>query len=218
MLTRKLDQQVRKLIEGIPELIARFKYRQGPDLYFYQKTIELRRKKPLVQLFEDEADRYLELAYATLVSWDMNVRGAKMKYFTEFKSAILSNRKKIEYLESFVLDKLSTEELARVKMICANIYDNLAVMISGGRLVSNSKIMHFLLPDLVMPMDGRNTLNFFYGNTAESLNKFLMILECTYYIAKEIDLKQYIDSEWNLSITKVIDNAIISLMSPKYNI
>ena len=26
-----------------------------------------------------------ELLYATLVSWDMNCRGAKMKYFNEFK-------------------------------------------------------------------------------------------------------------------------------------
>lgn len=31
-----------------------------------------------------------ELLYATLVSWDMNCRGAKMKYFNEFKNNILS--------------------------------------------------------------------------------------------------------------------------------
>jgi len=92
------------------------------------------------------------------------------------------------------------------------------VMKSSGKLVSNSKTMHFIIPDLVMPMDPQNTLNFFFRNTGESKSRFLTVFERSYQIAKAIDLGPFLDEEWNLSKPKVIDNAIISYMSPKYNI
>ena len=213
-----IDPKVKELIDKIPVLIKKFSYRKGPDLYFYQKTIELRRKKLLKELFDDVSDRYLELIYATLVSWDMNSRGAKMKYFDDFKSAVLENKKSFMYLEPYSLDQISEAKFVDVKRICRALYDNLHVMRSRGRLVSNSKLMHFILPDLIMPMDRQNTLNFFFGNTSETKKRFMTILEHSYTIAKNIDLGQFLDEEWNLSKPKVIDNAIISYQSPKYNV
>lgn len=213
-----LDQRTRQLIENLPELIKNFKYREGPDLYFYRKTIALRRRESLDELFDDESDRYLELIYATLVSWDMNSRGAKMKYFDKFKMSILKNKKSLLGLSPHQLDRLSSKEFREVERVCEKIYSNMHVMESGGKLVSNSKTMHFMIPDLVMPMDRQNTLKFFFGNTGESKRRFLRVLERSYNIAKNINLEQFLDEEWNLSKPKVIDNAIISYMSPKYNI
>lgn len=43
----------------------------------------------------------------------------------------------------------------------------------------------------------------------EAKNKFLEIFECSWYIAKSTNLKRYLDSEWNQTIPKIIDNAII---------
>jgi len=211
-----IDLRTKFLIENIPELIRNFEYRKGPDLYFYLKTLELRRKKPLNELFDDLSDRYVELMYATLVSWDMNSRGAKMKFFDGFKSAILSNRKSFQYLAPYSLDQISDAKFIDVKRILGTLYDNLHVMKSRGRLVSNSKLMHFILPDLVMPMDRQNTLNFFFRDTGESKRRFMTILDNSRTIAKNIDLGQFLDEEWNLSKPKVIDNAIICYMSPKY--
>jgi len=91
-------------------------------------------------------------------------------------------------------------------------------MKTSGRLVSNSKVMHFVLPDLVMPMDRENTLRFFFGNTGESPSRFLDIMDCSYHVARKIDLRRFLDKKWNQSITKVVDNAIISAMNSKYNI
>jgi hypothetical protein len=100
----------------------------------------------------------------------------------------------------------------------SEVYGDLNLMETGGRLVSNSKTMHFMLPDLVMPMDRQNTLNFFYGNTGESPEKFMDIMDCAYQVAQRSDLRRYLDKKWNQSIPKVIDNAIISRMDAKYNI
>jgi hypothetical protein len=52
------------------------------------------------------------------------------------------------------------------------VYSNLKLMNSDSRIVSNSKALHFLLPDLVMPMDTlecfkikENKKNFLYPHS-----------------------------------------------------
>lgn len=66
--------------------------------------------KTIDELFDDDEDRFIELLYATLVSWDMNSRGAKMEYFDGFKQSILSCGTRFSELSTLVLDKLSEEE------------------------------------------------------------------------------------------------------------
>jgi hypothetical protein len=214
----QLEERILKLIQNIDELMGRFKYREGPDLYFYRKTIDTRRKKGIEELFDDSEDRFVELLYATLVSWDMNSRGAKMEYFDEFKQSALSCRRRFSDLSAHVLDKLSDDEFQNTKRLLSDLYSSLNLMKTSGRLVSNSKIMHFILPDLVMPMDREHTLKFFFDNTGESQSRFLKIMDCAYKVSREVDLRRFLDRTWNQSITKVIDNAIISYMDSKYNI
>lgn len=215
MLT-SLDKKINGLAEEIPELIRNFDYRKGPSLYFYKRTMDLRRSMRLNELF-DQPDRFVELIYATLVAWDMDSREAKMKYFDEFKSSILENKERFIQLSSYRLESLSGMTLGEVRMRLGQIYDNLHVMLSSAKLVSNSKVMHFILPDLVMPMDRKHTLTYFFGNTNESNGLFLKIFGFSHEIAKKTDLRQFLDGEWNLSVPKVIDNAIICKANPEYH-
>lgn len=210
-MDKKLESKKSDLVRNIPKWTAPpLKYRGGPSLYFYQKVILLRQKKSPDELMEK--DDFIELLYATLGCWDMNTRGAKMKDFSDFKGNILKNRKPFQELSKYSLDKIDEKEIEEIKKALGNLYDNLNFMESRARLVANSKVMHFILPNLVMPMD-RGTLEFFFGNNSESKNKFLKIFQCTYQIVKKVDLHQYLyphfDNVWNLTITKVIDNAII---------
>jgi len=213
-MDEKLIKKKEYLVKNIPKLIRNFDYRKGPDLYFYKRVITEVRKNQLKDLLE--RNDFIELLYITLVSWDMNARGAKMKYFDDFKESVLKNKKYFEELSRYKLDKTNKIDFSRIKGILGEIYDNLNLMRSRGKLVSNSKLMHYLLPDLVMPMDRYHTLNFFFGNTGETKKKFLDIIECTYYVVREIDLREFLDDEWNQSIPKIIDNAIICAQSEKY--
>lgn len=213
-MSDKLKEKVDYLIENIPRLIKTFSYRKGPDLYFYKKLSEIRRKFSLNKLLGD--NYFFELLYATLTAWDMNARGAKMKYFDEFKENLIRNKALFTDLEKYKLFQIAKEEFSEIKNKLSDLYDNLHLMKTGGRLVSNSKIMHFLLPDLIMPMDRQNTLRFFFGYTMESKNKFLNIFECSYLIAKRLDLSDLLNDGWNRSIPKIIDNAIICAESSKY--
>src|SRR5262249_23128492 len=65
-------------------------YRGGPSLHFYHRIMDLRRQYPCVSSFLG-SDTCVEILYATLVSWDMNSRGAKMKDYPDFKNNLQVN-------------------------------------------------------------------------------------------------------------------------------
>jgi hypothetical protein len=82
--------------------------------------------------------------------------------------------------------------------------------------------MHFLLPDLIPPIDKAHIYYFFYGRKKqkggyplkiEDENQvFWEILLQYQKIAKKLNLcKADLKNPWDTSIPKLIDNAIISL-------
>ena len=88
-----IEQRNHKICQIMQTIRARIseinqRYRTGPDLYFYKRVIHLRGRSINIESFLQE-NYHIEILYATLVSWDMNSRAAKMKYFDEFKSNIL---------------------------------------------------------------------------------------------------------------------------------
>lgn len=209
-MNRKLSEKVNYLINEMPRLNKSFNewgYKKGPDLYFYKRTMSEIKKNKLENLLKSK--EFIELIYATLVSWDMNSRRARIKYFDEFFKNIIENKENFLDLSVFSLDAIPDDKLVEIKSKLKYLYSRSALMTSQGKLVSNSKTMHFILPNLIMPMDRANTLTFFYENTNESENKFLEIFECSRHIAKSVDLTKYLDDEWNQTIPKTIDNAIM---------
>ena len=125
-------------------------YRSGPDLYFYKRVMQMNGQSQDLDEFIDN-EYNLELLYATLVAWDMNSRGAKLKYFDDFKDSILSNRHHLKMLWKMKLEEI--EDIEAIIEVLGTIYDNLHLMKGQGRLVSNSKLLHFICPALLMPMD-----------------------------------------------------------------
>ncbi|MEM5861204.1 MAG: hypothetical protein QXJ20_02315 [Candidatus Aenigmatarchaeota archaeon] len=216
MLTNALKEKVDLLVNEIPELIKKFNgwgYRKGPDLYFYKKIMTLVKNKKLKELIDDT--NFIELVYATLTSFDMNARGAKMKYFDEFYENVTSCKDQFVSLSEFKLENLSERELEVCKAKLSELFGRLDIMVSKGKIVPRSKLMHFLLPNLVMPIDRQNTLRFFYGSRNEFRpeSKFIEIFESSWNIAKRINLSIFLDNNWNQTIPKLIDNAIIAKMS-----
>jgi len=209
----KIEQIGTTIKNRISEINKR--YRTGPDLYFYKRLFSLRNNSNSIESFLNNP-YHIEILYATLVSWDMNSRGAKMKYFDEFKASILSNLESFREFEYFENNgRILTSTLIS---ILRKSYDNLDLMKTEGKLVSNSKALHFLFPRLFMPMDRKNTLSFFYGNTNESIKKYIEIIEFSYEIinaSENWDI--YLDDNWNTTVPKMIDNAIILLVGKSVN-
>lgn len=186
------------------------RYRSGPSLYFYRRVLALRYKFPKISTFLSSKHN-LEILYAVLVSWDMNSRGAKMKYFDDFKGSLISCLPKLEAIENkFKIFDIARED--EMLELLKNAYLNLELMETKGRLVSNSKCLHFLFPSLCMPMDRVNTLQYLFNNTNESTKRYLDIIRFQFEVLQQsVQFEKYLDDNWNQSVPKLIDNAIILL-------
>jgi hypothetical protein len=190
--------------------IINSRYRSGPSLYFYKRILALRKLNPTIRSFA--SDLYsIEILYATLVSWDMDSRGAKLKDFDSFRAALLSCLPEFEEIEVRLRDTPRSKFEIFLEPLM-HLYSKLELMKTSGRLVSNSKCLHFLFPSLCMPMDKTNTLQYLYSNTYESVDRYLDIIKLSFDIMKRpIQFERYLDDCWNQSIPKLIDNAIILL-------
>lgn len=169
-------------------------------------------------LFAD--DSYMRLAYRTLEEWNMNQRGARLVDLSEFKQSILQNEDSLEELSKYCLELVKWGELLRtVFPLLRPLFNDMRVMNSGARIVGVSKALHFLLPNLVMPIDRTYTLNFFYLGSGYSQNPenefryFKEVFEEYVKVVQDLGLSaQDVDHiGWNTSIPKMIDNALIGI-------
>jgi hypothetical protein len=193
-----------------------------PSLYLYKKIIEKHRLyKDIDTLLKD--DEFIELIYITLIAWNMDQRGAKLTSFEEFKESIFQNQSILKELYAYRLWSLTKEDLTIVLEKLKRVFYELKVMKSKSKIVGVSKALHFLLPDLVMPVDRRYTMDFFYGHNAYSqdiskeFKTFKEIFTKFYEISKKLQLsdKDVDDFNWNTSVPKLIDNAIIGIKNFK---
>jgi hypothetical protein len=212
-------QKKTEIIETIKNRIGEINlvYRSGPDLYFYKRLNFFRNHfNNIIQFLNDNYN--LEILYATLVSWDMNSRAAKMKYFDDFKYNLISCYDNFIEIENYQNLNLGYATSLEIKRLLEKVYKKIAIMKTNSRLVSNSKLLHFLFPTLCIPMDGLNTLNYIYNNTNESIKKYLEIVEFSFEIINSIDnWAQYLDNNMNASAPKLVDNAIILLVGRSIN-
>lgn len=190
----------------------------GPSFYFYKKTIEKIRKNDYSSLFEDE--QFFEYMYSTLACWGMHRmdKNTRMIDFDAFKCSILMNKTDLVRLSK---EKLMDANIDLLEPTLLRIFDSLRIMAraEAPKFVAHSKIMHFLLPDLVPPMDKGQIFRFF--SKTKNLDKknektvFIELVKQFKKIATNFRLsdKDIVVDTWDLSIPKIVDNMIISYNS-----
>jgi hypothetical protein len=192
----------------------------GPSVYFHKKVInKVRAIDEYEKIFSD--DLFFDYLYATLSSWGMHRMGnktAKMSNFEDFRQSILDNKEELVKLSSYKLQQLTDAEYREIKRGLSKIFDVLKVMDSDAKLVGNSKALHHLLPDLVVPIDRTHTLRFFFNNTNIAYDEkslFLELFDRFREIAKNVDLSKVPLDGFNISVPKIIDNAIMGYTMQK---
>jgi hypothetical protein len=138
----------------------------GPSVYFYGELLKLIRSVPSLQ---DLAwnDRLIELSYATLTSWGMHRMGervaTKLTEYPVFRDAVRGFIEPASVLSNRRITELSEEEAGILTEQLAALVERPGISASESPLVANAKMLHFLLPDLVPPIDRTYTGRFFYG-------------------------------------------------------
>lgn len=192
-------------------------YRFGHDLKLYREIIDMHRTgNDLDSLLNNE--NFCIKIFSTLEAWNMNQRRARLTSLENFIDSILAQRSNLTKLYPYKLSSIE-KDLIDLEIIglMEVVFLNLKVMKSKRKIVGVSKAMHFLVPDLVIPIDGTYTMLYFYGynkystNAQGEFNMFKDIFVKIYKIAKRLELTQddVDNKDWNTSITKLIDNAII---------
>ncbi len=186
-----------------------------PAYYLYDTLMGL----PKAKRYSDE---HLFTLYATLAAWGMNSRGARLAEFGIFKKSILVHREKIEQLSILKLQNVKNH--SEISDNIRFLFDKLKLVEKGKRkLVTFSKTMHYLAPNLLMPVDGQKILMFFYNNAnipkedEKQLAIYFNIFDeyTSFYEKRKDVLQSYKENKiaWKRTIPKIIDNLIIAKSS-----
>lgn len=203
----------------------------GPSSYFYLQLIKKIRENPYENLFSDNS--FIEYLYATLACWGMHRmdKNTRMTEFDIFKNSVIKS--KVFFIE-LSNERLRETNIEDKKDKILKIYRNLKIMSrdDSPRFVAHSKIMHFLLPNLIPPMDKGHIIYFFYGKDRttkkgkvvkvipiikDEEKLFIDTLKEFQEIANKLNLReQDLKNKWDTSIPKLIDNAIIGYNRSKF--
>ena len=198
----------------------------GPSIYFHNRALQ--------EINNDFLGKtHIEMIYAVLPSWGMHRMGdtsTKIVSFDKFLEQINNNQKKFTELRNKTINETDIKDISNL------LVHKLSFSKSKSHLVSSSKVLHHIIPNLICPIDKQYSIrfllqskdqfiskknkkkysNFAYNNNKE-INYSILFLTGMYdFIEKnESILREYLDKEMNLyknfnsNLTKIFDNLII---------
>jgi hypothetical protein len=171
--------------------------------------------KEIVQYSGDKySNAYIAKVYEILEAWNMNQQAARLNDPVPFQDTIKSKICVLKDLEAAKLSDISKSEIMTALKL---LFFKLDLVKTNSKLVTFSKTMHFLFPNLIVPIDRKYTLSFFkiHQNNIDTFDKQWEVfekLETTFsQFSKTVNLSEHIDTkgDWNLNVPKIIDNLII---------
>ena len=190
----------------------------GPSLYFHQEAIKEISKNFL-------GKRHREMIYAVLTSWGMHRMGnnkVKLKSFGNFEREI---DKVADGLK--MLKRESISSICDVEKIVELIFD-IHVSESNSYIVSSTKMLHHILPELVAPIDRAYSIRFMKQKSEvfdtstiqlssqkhekELAGEFLTEMKS---FIKKFGNKMKRDNCFNTSLPKIFDNLIVAFVRDK---
>ncbi len=191
-------------------------FRSRDDLLLYREIIDIHNNIKIEFSKKLCDELFVSKIHDTLIAWNMNQRGARLADKQTIKESISHIIGKLNDLNNYRLEP-DFEVSGSLENLLKTVFLNLKIMESKRRIVGVSKAMHFILPNLIMPIDSKYTMDCFFGynkydNIPErEFKTFLNIFIRTVKIVKRLNLtNDDVDGKkWNTSVPKLIDNAII---------
>jgi hypothetical protein len=185
--------------------------------HLYHRTLTRRRQVAFEALSSDAL--FADYSYAALATW-MGWRD--LVAFDQFQEALSEFVLAATDLTNTSILELDGNTTEQITTRLADLFDTARLTTARSQtVVAPSKLLHFLLPNLVPPIDGRYTLKFLFGrNGAPSgySNSELFrvaFAECVYIAGRNApSIHKAVEANPRLSPghAKVVDNAIIGFM------
>ena len=219
-MEKEISNRIDGLVEGF-ESYAETEMLFGDWAWsMHRETVKCRRQFSSVEEAIESYDFIVRHVGYTLVAWGMDTRGARLVPAAEFYARIKDCGPSIALWDRHSTSDLKQERLAHCLF---DTFHNLGLSKTKAQVVTASKAMHHLLPDLVPPIDHEYTSRFFtpphlgivcdqnsrpkFVDIAQGLGTIAGSLEAQHgkdYLASLVDKTEYATSE-----SKLIDNAIV---------
>lgn len=181
-------------------------------------TIELRRNHRLPS--EAAADeKFLKALHQLLIDWYGNRSWHIVDYDDMFRCKVKEAAKHLDRLNGYRIEDAMT---TNVTCELWDVIAKLRVTNAEARIVSGTKTIHHLVPNLIPPMDNQYTGDFFlgYGVGQGGYTVFRRMYSTYVHLARclriqliELEAKFRADrNSFNTSIPKILDNAVIGFM------
>ena len=212
---RDLEKDLDKCVETVKKLHE--KLFTGPSVYFHSKAIEAAKSES-----DFLSEKHIEMIYAMLPAWGMHRMGegkTKVIEWKQFYDGIIKEKERLEKYKNISI--LNNDDFINE---IVDLLFKINVSKSDSKLVSSSKVLHHILPDLISPIDRQYSIRFMRGNENKNLNgennekELAKIFICGMYdflIKNEKELTKYknsINNEFNASLTKLFDNLVVAYM------
>lgn len=167
-LRSRQSERIQSLITRFADWVAAFELMQGfpgPSLYFHERAIARRRQHQTVDSLLADT-QFLEYVYAVLPAWGMHRMGpqaAKVGDFVQITTALSDNTHAFQQLWPYRISALDAQSSVEVAATAWQIIAHVRVSTSQTQIVAGSKFIHYLLPDLIPPIDRQYTFAFFTG-------------------------------------------------------
>lgn len=217
-------QRVGDLCRGFDKYTAAFDAAalfSGPSLYFHHRTLSIRRDLggSVDACLGSEA--FFESLYATLASWGLHRMGpgnTKLVDLPVLAQSFRSLSVNLRKLEGMKIEAISQRDVSRIADLIWPIIWDLKVGIGNTKIISGTKALHHLLPDLVPPIDREYTVQFLFknknavqGDATKQRDAFRAMYPHFATISRTCgsQIASRLSRGMNTSVTKVIDNAIV---------
>jgi len=211
-----VTEQISELCGSFREFVEYYDlhtpFRIPGQLEYHRRTIERRRLLGSVRAAVQDRE-FVEFLWKTLDKWGMNSRSARLVSVNELWDSLKQNVNTFESLERFRIDDVSLDKTRTADQIW-DIIQRVHVTPSANKVVSGTKTMHHLFPDLIPPMDRQYSRVFFgwqrqefqYNPRDAFIDIYLKFIE----IALSTNPTQFEGKGWRTSRTKILDNAIVA--------
>jgi hypothetical protein len=181
------------------------------ELSLHRLTIDRRRELGTVdEALEDEA--FLDSLFATLILRGIGTRGTKLVPRAQFAFTLQSHQDEISALERFSIEDSGLDVTAVAERLSA-LSKDLGIVENVATVEPGSKALHYLLPDLVPPLDRRWSGKFFrwgqHDPLANSQRIWMEAFTNLALVASQVAPSRLLDEEWNSSTSQILDNALI---------
>jgi hypothetical protein len=215
-LLADLDREFEESIAGLTE---RHPF-TGPSVHFYERTVRMVREAASLRDLAN-SEKFSDYVYATLTAWGMHRMGervaTKLTEFPIFQATLRSFLNEVDDLRGTSVCRLTKQETETLTQRLAKLIEKPGITAGHAPLVANAKTLHFILPDLVPPIDRTYTSRFFYGRMqppGSAAEVFTHVFTSLAPLAKrhEAAIRKAIGTYICLGHAKALDNAIVGFV------